>query len=584
MNTQNTDPIPSNPSARPATLTVLLVMAALLAMGAGVAVRTGVVPWPLGATAGNGAIAPKYHCPMHPTVVSDKPGACPICGMDLVPIGSEADHASQTGPKSGVPGMAVVPITAEARRTMGLKLGTVEKRHMAREVRTSARIVADETRLWRVTTKIDGWVDQLFVAYTGQEVKKGDPLLTLYSPVLVSAQEEYLILLRGRGTARHGMDGGNETGLLAASARRRLELLDISAEQIEELTRTGKVKKFLTLYAPASGVVTGRDVLAGQKITAGDSLMVIADLSVVWGEADIYESDLPYVKTGMPLELSLPYWPGKVFNGKVIFVSPTLDGESRTLRARLEIPNSEALLKPGAYGDARLFFELGEKLGIPASAVMVGGQSAYAFRDAGDGRLFPVELKLGARCDDYYEVLGGLNAGDKVVVSANFLVDSESNLKAAMDALAGNETAGDPPAQAGASKPGDINATNYAKFLTGYFALQAALAVDDLSKAQAAARSLAELKLPAAQELVAAPDLADARNHFRTLSAVAISAAHQLGAPAGKTLYRFVCPMAFHKKGGEWLQTAKEPLNPYLGTSMPDCGDVKEEIPGLPAR
>ncbi|MBM3890390.1 MAG: efflux RND transporter periplasmic adaptor subunit [Verrucomicrobia bacterium] len=391
------------------------------------------VPMGEGGAAGQAAkTKTMYRSTMNPNEVSDKPGKDSM-GMDMIPF------EAAEGPSSSVPGLAVVSITPESRQLMGLKLGTVQKRSLDREVRTSARIVANETRLWRVTTKIAGWVDKLFVNYTGQEVKKGEPLLTLYSPELVSAQEEYLIALRGRQQMAASSDPNAVTSAdaLLASARRRLELWDISADQIERLGKTRQVEKFLTLYAPASGVVTEKNILAGQQITAGDPLMVIADLSVVWGDADIYQSDLPYVKVGMPLEISLPYWPGKTFQGKVIFVSPTLNTETRTLRARLEIPNPELLLKPGMFADARLHYQLGDRLAVPEPAIMFSGKRTYAFKDAGDGHLIPTEIKIGSRGDGWYELLDGLKEGDQIVVSGNFLVDSESSLKAALEAMAG---------------------------------------------------------------------------------------------------------------------------------------------------
>lgn len=416
----------------------------------------------------------KFHCPMHPTVVQDKKGSCPICGMDLVPIkGDEpsvkaaapaeddtiaqvkvghfycpmaAEHVQEepgkcplcgmklvekkpqaTASAAPVPGLTTVAITAETRQRMGLKLGTVEKRALTGAVRTSARIVVNETRQHRVTTKIEGWVDKLFVATTGEAIKKGDPLLTLYSPDLVSAQAEYLIAVAGVKT--HGGDS-----LLAAS-RRRFELWDISDEQIDRLEKSGKAEKYLTLYAPASGWVTERMVLAGQKIMPGEPLMVISDLTEIWADADIYQSDLPHVKVGIPVEVTLPYWPGQVFTGKVSFISPTLNPLTRTLNARLEIHNPDLLLKPEMYATATLKLEHGEKLAVPTTAVLFTGTRNVAFRDVGDGHLAPAELKLGARSGDYYEVLEGLSEGDKVVVSANFLVDSESSMKAAVESL-----------------------------------------------------------------------------------------------------------------------------------------------------
>jgi len=308
---------------------------------------------------------------------------------------------------------STVMISSEARQRIGLTIGMVEKRELTRELRVPARIVINETKLYHVNVKVDGWVEKLFVATTGQFVHQGEPLLSIYSQDLLNAQAEHLSV----------------NDAMRPAARRRLQLMDMTDEEIQRLEQTKQINKTLTLYAPASGYVIERDIAAGHKVTAGEMVLVLADLSDVWADADIFQNDVSLVKTGATVEATLG---DETFTGRVSFIAPIVDAETRTVKVRMEIPNPDAKLKPEMWATARLKINLGERLAIPAAAIMRTGERVYTFRDAGDGKLEPVELKLGARAGEWFEVLDGLAAGDKVVTSANFLVDSESQLKAAL--------------------------------------------------------------------------------------------------------------------------------------------------------
>lgn len=376
-----------------------------------------------------------YTCPMHPQIIQDHPGKCPICGMDLVPLekkspelGPEADNKD----KDHVP----VEISKSSGEMIGVTYGTASYKNISKTIRTSARILADETRLYRVTVKMSGWIDRLYVNQTGQYVKKNDPLFAVYSPELLSAQQEYLSAIQAEKNSNE-ISGfmKDSIGQVRQAAREKLLLFDINELQIKKLEESGIVERTIILYSPFSGYVIDKPVLQGQKIMMNDVLLVIADVSTVWGEADIYETDIPYVKKGMPVKISLSYWPGKNFSGRVSFLYPSVDEETKTLKVRMDINNPGADLKIGMYADAIFQYSIGTRLSVPESAVMRTGIKDYVYVEKA-GKLIPTDVKIGMESSDgLYEIISGLKNGDRVVTSANFLIDSESSIKAAMKSV-----------------------------------------------------------------------------------------------------------------------------------------------------
>ncbi|HEX8903991.1 MAG TPA: efflux RND transporter periplasmic adaptor subunit [Longimicrobiaceae bacterium] len=352
--------------------------------------------------------------------------------------------AAATQPHAGMAGMQVssdgsVQLTPEQIREFGVTFGTVEERPLEAEVRTVGIVAPDERRIAQVAPKFSGFVERLYVDFTGRPVTRGEPLIEVYSPELVSAQEELLVAARlDAGLDRSSVPGveGGSSHLLAA-ARRRLSLWDISDAQIDAILRTGRVRRTMTLYAPASGIVMEKPVVRGQAVQAGQTLYTIADLSSVWVEAELREGDAAGVTPGALASVELAAYPGRPIAGRVEYVYPTLQAEARTLKARVEVANPDLQLKPGMYANVRLSAPARTALTVPSSAVVQTGERNIVFVDHGHGRLMPHEVVIGRVAGDYTELLSGVEPGRRVVTSAQFLLDSESNLAETMKAMAG---------------------------------------------------------------------------------------------------------------------------------------------------
>ncbi len=431
----------------------------------------------------------KYHCPMHPSYVSDKPGDCPICGMKLVPIQNADAHekAAQEGhavhqgsaagekkerkilyyvdamnpnhrsdkpgkapdgmdlvpvyeeeaPPSGessLPGYVPVKITAERQQMMGILTEEAKVMDLEQSIRTVGLVTADETRLHHVHIKFEGYIEQIYVNFVGQYVKKGDPLFSVYSPELLASQREYLLALK----AKEQIQESNNPELtlpgidLAESARQRLSLWDISQEQIAQIEKTREPIKALLIRSPVSGFVSAKTALQGMKIMPSDTLYDITDLSSIWVQADVYEVNLPFVKVGSPAVIELPYQPGKTLRGRVTFINPMLDEKTRTVKARLEFANPGGMLKPDMYVNVVFGGAMGRGVAVPESAVISTGERMVVFVSKGDGVFEPREVTAGVKVRGFYEIKKGVAAREKVVTGANFLLDSESKLKASI--------------------------------------------------------------------------------------------------------------------------------------------------------
>jgi len=384
---------------------------------------------------------------------------------DKRPVARRAAATGPTNAASSMPGMdmpatpsstGTVQLTSDQIRQFGITFGTVETRTLANEVRTVGLVTVDSTRLEQMTPKFGGYVERLHVNAAGQSVRRGEPLMEVYSPELVAAEQELLVAANlQRSVGRSEVPGVPASGTdLVAAARQRLALWDVSDAQIAEILRTGRVRRTLTLYAPASGVVLDKNVVQGQAIQPGQMLYTIADLGTVWVDAQLREADAAAIREGAGADVEVAALPGRRFKGRVTYVYPTLDPQARTVRARVSVANSAGLLRPGMYATVVLASPTRAGLTVPSSAVLRTGERNLVFVDMGGGRLQAREVEVGRVAGDQAEVLSGLRSGQRVVTSAQFLLDSESNLGEVMRSMIGQGAMGSGGAGAMTDMPG----------------------------------------------------------------------------------------------------------------------------------
>ena len=371
-----------------------------------------------------------YHCGMHPQIISDKPGKCPICGMNLTPV-----YKTNGNNHDGI-----ITIDPAMVQNIGVKTEKVLRRKLTHTIRTTGIVDYDEEKQTVITTKFSGYIEKLYVDYTGRSVEKGQALFEIYSPDLVAAQQEYLQAIHYGKTMKQANDSSVSTGAsdLVQSSRKKLMYWDISEGQIKELERTGNAKKTLTIYSPFSGVVIEKDIYEGMQVQAGMNLLKLADISQMWVYADVYENELTWIKEGENTTISLPSLPGKTIQAKVSYIYPFIQDQTRTAKVRIAFSNDKQALKKDMYVTVNIVPTVTiDAVAVPEQSVIHSGSRNIIVLSLGDGKFKSVDVTLGVLSNGYYQVIQGVNEGDAIVTSSQFLIDSESNLKAGTSSMQG---------------------------------------------------------------------------------------------------------------------------------------------------
>ena len=376
---------------------------------------------------------PLYTCAMHPFIIKDKPGSCPICGMQLIKKIAEAQTASaQTAEqKQQADMLSHVSLSPTQAVIANVATVAIERTALAKEINATGIVQFDQSRQAKVTAWVAGRIDRLHVTTVGAYVSKGKPVAEVYSPDLVAAQQEYLLAVRSREQLKNStipsISQGGEG--LVASSRQRLKLMGVKDEQLAGLEKSGQPNIRLSIYTPLSGVVIEKLVQEGQYVNVGEVMFNIADLSTVWVEAEVYENEFQFVKLGQRVEILSQSYPGKTFSGRVSFIYPFLDPKTRTVKVRVEMANPGLKLKPDMFVSASIKVPLGNAMAVPASAVMDTGKRQLVWVEMKPGMFEPRDVQVGARVGDKVQIVSGLKNGERVAASGGYLIDSEAQLK-----------------------------------------------------------------------------------------------------------------------------------------------------------
>lgn len=518
-----------------------------------------------------------YQSPMHPWIKSEKPGNCTICGMKLTPV-YEGEKGFDTEAN-------MITLSSNAISVINVQTEVVAKRPLEHSLEVAGRIEADQTRNRVLSAYVDGRVEKLFVNYTGAEVNAGEPLAVIYSPALLTAEREYLTALSQTNFAG-ASQLASEHERLVEGARQRLRRLGLTDEQIDQVRASRSATNFTTqITAPISGTVVKREVFEGQYVKEGDRLFELIDLSQMWFVFEVYEQDLPAMQLGQMVQVKSPAIPGKVFEGPITFIDPTINEATRSARVRVELQNpvvnSKRALYNGLYATARIVSTTEPVLAVSRSAVLDPGDQTRVYVDHGAGAYEQRTVQLGRRGEDAVEILSGIEGGERVVSSGNLLLDSQAQINQVSSGAAPDAHA--QPATDHAHEHTAVTreqAAQLAPFFTAVHGLSQALANDDVNTFNQLAAVLPRVDLPELQSLAAkmteapAPDLAAARQEFLPFSMAVAEIAQALrkqGQNSGVKVYK--CPM-FPRPGKNafWIQSEGPLRNPFYGSEMLECG------------